>query len=92
MSALVIVHYLHSSSLQPQSMLCASRFALSHRIQTTKEESIVEVLMLDILINLPHNVIGAIMMHLPCKDVVRPSILSKKWWYHWCRLIELTFD
>ncbi|KAK4707639.1 hypothetical protein R3W88_028564 [Solanum pinnatisectum] len=31
-------------------------------------------------------------MHLPCKDAVKTSILSKKWRCHWCRLTELKLD
>ncbi|KAH0651244.1 hypothetical protein KY285_031361 [Solanum tuberosum] len=46
----------------------------------------------DILSNLPHNVIDVILIHLPCKDAVRTSVLSKKWRYQWCRRTELTLD
>ncbi|KAL3333115.1 hypothetical protein AABB24_033272 [Solanum stoloniferum] len=49
-------------------------------------------LMPDILSNLPHNVVDVILIHLPCKDAVRTSVLSKKWRYHWCRRTELTLD
>ncbi|CAN4103155.1 unnamed protein product [Withania somnifera] len=31
-------------------------------------------------------------MCLPYKDIVRTSVLSKKWRNHWCRLTELTLD
>ncbi|XP_059308018.1 F-box/FBD/LRR-repeat protein At1g13570-like isoform X1 [Lycium ferocissimum] len=46
----------------------------------------------DVLSNLPDNVIDVILMHLPCKDAVRTSVLSKNWRYQWCRLTELTLD
>ncbi|XP_059317064.1 F-box/FBD/LRR-repeat protein At1g13570-like [Lycium ferocissimum] len=46
----------------------------------------------DIISNLPENIIDAIMMHLPLRDAVRTSILSRKWRYNWCRLPELTLD
>ncbi|XP_060185412.1 F-box/FBD/LRR-repeat protein At1g13570-like [Lycium barbarum] len=46
----------------------------------------------DVLSNLPDTVIDVILMHLPYKDVVRTSVLSKKWRYNWCRLTELTLD
>ncbi|XP_059290462.1 F-box/FBD/LRR-repeat protein At1g13570-like [Lycium ferocissimum] len=46
----------------------------------------------DVLSNLPDNVKDVILMCLPCKDAVRTSILSKKWRYNWCRLIELSLD
>ncbi|XP_059307213.1 F-box/FBD/LRR-repeat protein At1g13570-like [Lycium ferocissimum] len=46
----------------------------------------------DVLVNLPDNVIDVILTHLPYKDAVRTSVLSKKWRYNWCRLIELTLD
>ncbi|KAK4360217.1 hypothetical protein RND71_019169 [Anisodus tanguticus] len=46
----------------------------------------------DLLSNLPENVIDAIGIHLPLRDAVRTSILSKKWRYKWCRLPELTLD
>ncbi|XP_060195527.1 F-box/FBD/LRR-repeat protein At1g13570-like [Lycium barbarum] len=46
----------------------------------------------DLLSNLPENVIDAIVIHLPLRDAVRTSILSKKWRYNWCRLPELTLD
>ncbi|MCD7449947.1 hypothetical protein HAX54_002472 [Datura stramonium] len=36
----------------------------------------------DILSYLPENIIDAIVMHLPLRDAVRTSILSKKW--SWC--------
>ncbi|KAJ8561481.1 hypothetical protein K7X08_033958 [Anisodus acutangulus] len=47
---------------------------------------------LDFLSNLPDNVINLILIHLPCKDAVRTSILSKKWKYIWCRLTEFALD
>ncbi|XP_060186135.1 F-box/FBD/LRR-repeat protein At1g13570-like [Lycium barbarum] len=45
-----------------------------------------------VLSDLPDNVIDVILRRLPCKDVVRTSVLSRKWRYHWCRITELTFD
>ncbi|XP_015068812.1 F-box/LRR-repeat protein At4g14096-like [Solanum pennellii] len=49
-------------------------------------------LMPEIVSNLPHNVIDVILIHFPCKDAVRTSVLSKKCWYHWCRRTDLTLD
>lgn len=46
----------------------------------------------DRLSNLPENVINSILMHLPLRDTVMTSILSKKWRYKWCRLPQLTLD
>ncbi|KAL3355176.1 hypothetical protein AABB24_019321 [Solanum stoloniferum] len=46
----------------------------------------------DVLSYLPDNISDVILMHLPCKDAVKTSILSKKWRYHWCRLTELKLD
>ncbi|MCD9560893.1 hypothetical protein HAX54_019716 [Datura stramonium] len=46
----------------------------------------------DILSNLPDNLIDVILMHLPYKDAVRTSVLSRKWRCHWRRLTELTLD
>ncbi|XP_019227924.1 PREDICTED: F-box/FBD/LRR-repeat protein At1g13570-like isoform X2 [Nicotiana attenuata] len=46
----------------------------------------------DVLRNLPENVIDAILMYLPFRDAVRTSILSNGWRYKWCRLPELTLD
>ncbi|MCD9560891.1 hypothetical protein HAX54_019714 [Datura stramonium] len=46
----------------------------------------------DILSNLPDNLIDIILMHLPYKDAVRTSVLSRKWRCHWRRLTELTLD
>ncbi|XP_059308022.1 F-box/FBD/LRR-repeat protein At1g13570-like [Lycium ferocissimum] len=57
-----------------------------------KERKRCRSLPLDVLSNLPDNVIDIILMCLPCKDAVRTSILSMKWRYHWCRLTELTLD
>lgn len=51
-----------------------------------------ESLPLDVLSNLPENVIDAILMCLPFRDAVRTSILSSIWRYKWCRLPELTLD
>ncbi|MCD7449948.1 hypothetical protein HAX54_002473 [Datura stramonium] len=47
---------------------------------------------LDVFSNLPENVIYEILMCLSFKDVVRTSVLSKKWRNIWCRLPELTLD
>ncbi|KAG5603684.1 hypothetical protein H5410_025176 [Solanum commersonii] len=46
----------------------------------------------DILSNLPDNIIDAIVMHLPLRDAVRTSVLSKMWRYNWCRLPVWTID
>ncbi|KAH0646221.1 hypothetical protein KY284_034105 [Solanum tuberosum] len=46
----------------------------------------------DVLSNLPENVLDDILIRMPLRDVVRTSILSKKWRYNWCRLPELTLD
>lgn len=51
-----------------------------------------ESLPLDVLSNLPENVIDVILMCLPFRDAVRTSILSNIWRYKWCRLPELTLD
>ncbi|XP_055805712.1 F-box/FBD/LRR-repeat protein At1g13570-like [Solanum dulcamara] len=51
-----------------------------------------ESLPLDVLSNLPENVIDVILMSLPFRDAVRTSILSNIWRYKWCRLPELTLD
>ncbi|KAM3269380.1 F-box/FBD/LRR-repeat protein [Capsicum chacoense] len=51
-----------------------------------------ESLPLDVLSNLPENVIDVILMCLPLRDAVRTSILSNIWRYKWCRLPELTLD
>lgn len=42
--------------------------------------------------DLPDNVINTILMHLPLRDAVRTSILSKQWRYKWCKLPQLTLD
>ncbi|XP_059315423.1 F-box/FBD/LRR-repeat protein At1g13570-like [Lycium ferocissimum] len=47
---------------------------------------------LDIVSNLPGDIIDAILVRLPLRDVVRTSILSKKWRYKWCKLPELALD
>lgn len=47
---------------------------------------------LDVLSNLPENVIDDILMNLPLQDAIRTSILSKRWRYKWCGLPELTID
>ncbi|KAM3377616.1 F-box/FBD/LRR-repeat protein like [Capsicum galapagoense] len=49
-------------------------------------------LLLDVLSNLPENVIDNILLCLPLRDAVRTSILSKKWRYNWCRLPQLKLD
>lgn len=46
----------------------------------------------DLLSNIPKNALDGILVRLPLRDVVRTSILSKKWRYIWCRLPELTLD
>ncbi|XP_016451439.2 F-box/FBD/LRR-repeat protein At1g13570 [Nicotiana tabacum] len=51
-----------------------------------------QILPLDMLSSLPENVIDDILLRLPLRDVVRTSILSKKWRYNWCRLPELALD
>ncbi|XP_019258322.1 PREDICTED: F-box/FBD/LRR-repeat protein At1g13570-like [Nicotiana attenuata] len=51
-----------------------------------------QILPLDMLSSLPENVIDDILVRLPLRDVVRTSILSKKWRYNWCRLPELALD
>nr|XP_018623306.1 F-box/FBD/LRR-repeat protein At1g13570-like isoform X1 [Nicotiana tomentosiformis]XP_018623307.1 F-box/FBD/LRR-repeat protein At1g13570-like isoform X1 [Nicotiana tomentosiformis]XP_018623308.1 F-box/FBD/LRR-repeat protein At1g13570-like isoform X1 [Nicotiana tomentosiformis] len=51
-----------------------------------------QTLTLDMLSSLPENVIDDILVRLPLRDVVRTSILSKKWRYNWCRLPELALD
>lgn len=47
---------------------------------------------LDVLSNLPENVIDVILMCLPFRDAVRTSVLSNIWRYKWCRLPELSLD
>ncbi|KAG5604507.1 hypothetical protein H5410_025999 [Solanum commersonii] len=46
----------------------------------------------DIFSNLPSDVTDAILMCLPLRDIVRTSILSKRWRYKWCKLPELTLN
>lgn len=46
----------------------------------------------DVLSNFPDIVVDDILIHLPLRDAVRASILSKKWRYNWCRLPVLTLD
>ncbi|GMP58374.1 hypothetical protein CsSME_00022064 [Camellia sinensis var. sinensis] len=46
----------------------------------------------DIITYLPNNVKETILMSLPLQDVVRTSILSRKWRYMWARLPQLVFD
>uniref|UniRef100_M0ZL63 Ubiquitin-protein ligase n=1 Tax=Solanum tuberosum TaxID=4113 RepID=M0ZL63_SOLTU len=46
----------------------------------------------DVLSKVPNDVIDEILMHLPFRDAVCTSILSKEWRKHWCRLPQLTFD
>ncbi|XP_019263457.1 PREDICTED: F-box/FBD/LRR-repeat protein At1g13570-like isoform X1 [Nicotiana attenuata] len=51
-----------------------------------------KTLLLDMLSNLPENVIDDILTCLPLRDAVRTSILSKQWRRNWCRLPVLTLD
>ncbi|KAA8529249.1 hypothetical protein F0562_033952 [Nyssa sinensis] len=46
----------------------------------------------DIISNLPGNIIENILMCLPILDVVRTSVLSRKWRYNWVNLPQLVFD
>lgn len=45
----------------------------------------------DRISNLPEDFINSILEHLPLQDVVRTSILSKKWRYTWTRMRALVF-
>ncbi|KAM7487562.1 hypothetical protein LguiB_025046 [Lonicera macranthoides] len=46
----------------------------------------------DMISNLPENLIETILTHLPTRDAVRTSILSRKWRYRWTNLPKLVFD
>ncbi|XP_019263864.1 PREDICTED: F-box/FBD/LRR-repeat protein At1g13570-like [Nicotiana attenuata] len=52
----------------------------------------VRTLPLDILGNLPDDVIDHILILMPLQDAVRTSILSRKWRYTCCRIPQLTLD
>ncbi|KAJ3676550.1 hypothetical protein LUZ60_003962 [Juncus effusus] len=47
---------------------------------------------LDIITNLPEGLKEKILVHLPIKEAVKTSILSKKWRYIWSRIPELHID
>lgn len=47
---------------------------------------------LDIISNLPSDVIEQILSHLPIRDAVRTSILSRNWRYRWATIRHLVFD
>ncbi|KAL6270668.1 hypothetical protein ACE6H2_027579 [Prunus campanulata] len=47
---------------------------------------------LDIISNLPSDVIEQILSHLPIRDAVRTSILSRNWRYRWAMIRHLVFD
>ncbi|XP_015168351.1 F-box/FBD/LRR-repeat protein At1g13570-like [Solanum tuberosum] len=51
-----------------------------------------ESVSVDIFSNLPSDVTDAILMCLLLRDIVRTSILSKRWRYKWCKLPELTLN
>ncbi|KAI4357921.1 hypothetical protein L6164_001837 [Bauhinia variegata] len=46
----------------------------------------------DLISDLPRNVIDGILEHLPIRDAVRTSILSRKWRYMWVTSPRLEFD
>ncbi|XP_051115821.1 F-box/FBD/LRR-repeat protein At1g13570-like [Andrographis paniculata] len=46
----------------------------------------------DRITRLPDNVIDEILKHLPLKDVVRTSVLSREWRYKWLSVPHLNFD
>ncbi|XP_077228556.1 F-box/FBD/LRR-repeat protein At1g13570-like [Tasmannia lanceolata] len=46
----------------------------------------------DVISNLPRDAIDAILMRLPIKDVVRTSILSRKWRYMWVTIPQIVFN
>ncbi|CAA0831602.1 F-box/FBD/LRR-repeat protein [Striga hermonthica] len=46
----------------------------------------------DRISNLPGHIIDKILSHLPIRDAVRTSVLSKKWRYKWVTLPSLVFD
>ncbi|KAL7606988.1 hypothetical protein Lser_V15G15195 [Lactuca serriola] len=47
---------------------------------------------LDRISNLPQDTIEKILTHMPIRDALRTSILSKKWRYCWTRMPKLVFD
>ncbi|EOY14668.1 F-box/RNI-like superfamily protein isoform 2 [Theobroma cacao] len=47
---------------------------------------------LDKISNLPGHVIDQILSHLPIRDAVRTSVLSRKWRYKWATIPYLVFD
>ncbi|XP_077216157.1 F-box/FBD/LRR-repeat protein At1g13570-like [Tasmannia lanceolata] len=47
---------------------------------------------LDMITNLPRDVINAILVCLPIKDAVRTSILSRKWRYKWVTISHIVFN
>ncbi|XP_056167982.1 F-box/FBD/LRR-repeat protein At1g13570-like isoform X2 [Syzygium oleosum] len=47
---------------------------------------------LDKINQLPGHIMDQILSHLPIKDVVRTSILSRRWRYKWCSVPQLVFD
>ncbi|XP_077233350.1 F-box/FBD/LRR-repeat protein At1g13570-like [Tasmannia lanceolata] len=46
---------------------------------------------LDLINNLPGYVVDKILVHLPIKDAVRTSILSRNWRYRWVTIPEIVF-
>ncbi|KAF8407761.1 hypothetical protein HHK36_006897 [Tetracentron sinense] len=46
----------------------------------------------DIISNLPEQVIGTILVHLPIRDAVGTSLLSKNWRYKWTSIPNLVFN
>ncbi|KAK9277587.1 hypothetical protein L1049_007132 [Liquidambar formosana] len=46
----------------------------------------------DFINDLPRNVLDCILERLPICDLVRTSILSRKWRYHWTTIPNLVFD
>ncbi|GMY26730.1 F-box/FBD/LRR-repeat protein At1g13570-like isoform X1 [Fagus crenata] len=46
----------------------------------------------DIISDLPSNIIESILVHLPLRDAVKTSVLSRKWRYNWVTLPQLVFD
>ncbi|XP_077226237.1 F-box/FBD/LRR-repeat protein At1g13570-like [Tasmannia lanceolata] len=47
---------------------------------------------LDLISNLPGYVLDKILVHLPIKDAVRTSILSRNWRHKWVTIPEIVFD
>ncbi|XP_077225903.1 F-box/FBD/LRR-repeat protein At1g13570-like [Tasmannia lanceolata] len=47
---------------------------------------------LDLISNLPEDAIDRILVHLPIKDAVRTSILSRNWRYKWVTIPQIVFD